>query len=373
VWILLPVLLFRRLFHGTSLDQESAGFATDSPRVSIVVPARNEARNIEACVRSMLESSYPSFEILVVDDGSTDGTREIAARLASDDSRVRVIASEPLPDGWFGQQWALLVGTRHVSGEIFCFADADTRHGPELLARSVNAVLRRDADLLTVSCRQLLGSHWERIVQPQVLMILAVRYGGTEDVTQAKHERGKMAGGPCIFVRRSAYEAVGGHAVAKGYIATDVMLARGFFRHGKSVAMTYAGAHATVRMYQSLREMVAGWSKNIILATRISAGRVGAADALKTVLLFGVPRFQILPVSAQAIGILGKSDLLGLWGVAASFVVIYWWAKVYRVMEQPLWYAFLSPIGAVVLLYILTKSVMRGRRVVWSGREYVSR
>ena len=367
------MLLFRRISHATTLDHESAEPPAQPPPVSIIIPARNEARNIEACVRSMLSSSYPSFEILVVDDRSSDATHEIASRISGEDSRVRVVRAEPLPDGWFGQQWALLSGSKHAGGDILCFADADTRHGPELLTRSVNAILRRHADLFSVSCRQIFGTAWERIVQPQLLILLSARYGGTEDVTLATRERDKLAGGPCIFVTRSAYEEVGRHSVAKGYIATDVMLARGFFRNGKKVVLTHSGHHASVRMYQSLGEMIRGWSKNIVLGTRISSGSPGAADAIKTALLFVVPLYQLLPLLAIVSGVLASSMVLAMWGAAASVVVLCCWLVVYRGMEQKASYAFLSPAGAGVLLFILARSVLRGRRVAWAGREYVSR
>jgi chlorobactene glucosyltransferase len=373
VWIVLPFMLLRRVSNATSLDFESSDQPSPAPHVSVVIPARNEEYNIEDCVRSMLTSSYPSFEVVVVDDNSSDSTGEIVQRIAERDSRVRVVRGDPLPDGWIGQPWALLTGARNTTGEIICFADADTRHGPGLLTRAVNMMLRREADFLSVSCRQIFGSFWERVVQPQVLLLLGARYGGSETITNATREEGKMAGGPCMFVRREAYESVGGHAVTKGYIASDVMLARGLFRHGKKVMMTNAGGHASVRMYNSLRELVAGWSKNIILGTRVSSAEPKARDLFKNILLLMIPLYQLLPLGSLIGGVVAGVPIL-LWsGVICSLVVTSLWMLVDRGLGIPRIYSLFFGAGAAVLAYILIKSLARGRSFSWKGRQYVSR
>jgi chlorobactene glucosyltransferase len=128
VWHVLVIALFR---HSRDLGDYSAVAAPDAPLVSVVVPARNEARNIERSVRSLLASAYPRFEVIVVDDHSTDGTGDIVRRLASDDAagRVRVVGAPPLPDGWFGKQWACQTGAETARGELLLFTDADTAHG----------------------------------------------------------------------------------------------------------------------------------------------------------------------------------------------------------------------------------------------------
>src|SRR6185437_14783611 len=119
-----------------------------APLVSVIIPARNEARNIERCVRSVLASTYPSLEVIVVDDHSTDATGSIARAMAAHDSRLVVIDAPDLPAGWFGKQWACATGARAARGQLLVFTDADTRHAPDLLSRAVNALRDRDASLL---------------------------------------------------------------------------------------------------------------------------------------------------------------------------------------------------------------------------------
>ncbi len=372
-WIALPMLLLKRLFHSTSLDQESAEIAPDAPWVSIVIPARNEEDNIARCVRSMLSSTYPSFDILVVDDGSTDATREIVDGISREDERVKLLDAPPVPPGWFGGQWAMFNGARATRGVIICFADADTWHEPEFLARAVNAMTRRAADLFSPALHQVLRSAWELIVQPQVLVLAGARYGGTEHITDSAREENKFASGPCIFVRREAYERVGGHELVRGYIATDVMLARGFFRNGLKVVFASAGSQGSVRMYRSLRELVNGWSKNIVLGSRIAAGNPDARDFVKNLLQLLLPIFQIAPTIALVAALMSGDVALSTWATLSSLFLLGFWIVFYRILGEKVWPAFAFPAGAALLLFILMRSLARGRRVTWKDREYVSR
>lgn len=120
------------------------------PRVSVIVPARNEEGNIEAVVRSVLASAYEPFEVIVVDDRSTDRTFGVAERLTVTDHRVRVLRGEEPPAGWYGKPWACVQGARAARGELLCFTDADTRHEPGLMGHTVAALLADDAALLKI-------------------------------------------------------------------------------------------------------------------------------------------------------------------------------------------------------------------------------
>src|SRR5690606_20229877 len=134
-----------------------------APLVSIIVPARNEAHNIAACVATLLDSAYPRREVIVVDDGSVDGTGDIARALAErSEGAVHVIDGAPLPAGWFGKPWACWQGYRAARGEVLLFVDADTRQEPELIGHAVGALEAERADLVTVLPRQRLRTFWER-------------------------------------------------------------------------------------------------------------------------------------------------------------------------------------------------------------------
>ena len=147
-WILVPAVILWKSRNMSRLNSFSPDAPPNAPLVSVIVPARNEARNIDACVRSILASTWPNIEVIVANDHSTDGTGGIARGIG--DHRVTVVENPDLPDGWFGKQWACHNGARAAHGAFLLFTDADTRHGAELLTRSMNAMRDRSADLFTV-------------------------------------------------------------------------------------------------------------------------------------------------------------------------------------------------------------------------------
>ncbi|PYO50704.1 MAG: glycosyl hydrolase, partial [Gemmatimonadetes bacterium] len=261
-WIIPPLITYIRLRHSRSLDDESGSIPENPPLVTVIVPARNEAHNIARCVTSILSTNYPQLEVLVVDDSSSDGTADIARKAAASDRRLRVVRNAPLPDGWFGKQWACATGAKVAHGEILQFTDADTVHAPDLVTRSVNAMRRTAADLFSVAGRQELGGFWEKLVQPQMFTVLSMRYGGTESVNQSPRVGNKIANGQCIFVRRASYDAIGGHGSVRSSVAEDLLLAQRFFAARKRVVLMLGVKQLSTRMYASLSEIVTGWRKN---------------------------------------------------------------------------------------------------------------
>jgi chlorobactene glucosyltransferase len=339
----------------------------------VIVPARNEARNIGRCVRSILDSTYPRLELFVVDDHSTDGTSELARAAAVGDSRLRVLACPPLPNGWLGKQWACATGAAAASGALLLFTDADTWHGPELAARAVNAMRSTGADLLTVAGRQETHSFWERLLQPQILWILLARYGGTESVSHARRAEDVIANGQFLLFTREAYDAVGGHAAVRHKIAEDLALAQQLFRARRRVVLVRGDDQLSTHMYASLGELARGWGKNVY-AGGIDAmpggalGRLLFPVALPLIPLMGVAPW--LALGAAALGVLGAG--WATWSIVCIAASLVWWAVIYRGFEQPMWYALLFPVGAAVVLYIMLRAIARGRRVGWKGREYVA-
>ncbi|HEY1951686.1 MAG TPA: glycosyltransferase family 2 protein [Gemmatimonadaceae bacterium] len=372
-WIVPPLITYLRLRKSRSLDDESATPPADAPLVSVIVPARNEAHNIERCVRSILTTTYPNIELLVVDDSSGDGTAEIAQRAIDGDPRARVVRNDSLPDGWFGKQWACATGARLASGTVLQFTDADTVHAPDLVTRSVNAIVRTDADLFSIAGRQELGGFWEKVIQPQIFNILSMRYGGTESVNDSTRVSDKIANGQCIFVKRATYDAIGGHGSVRSSVAEDLLLAQRFFAARKRVVLMLGLDQLSTRMYASLREIVRGWRKNVFAGglDAVPFGKIG--QTLFPLVLLLPPMLELLPPLALALSaFVGSSGTVLLWALISAGATLAWWAVVYTtVRENPL-YALAYPLGALVLLYIFFSAVIRGRRVSWKGRTYLS-
>ena len=372
-WVIVPIVTLVRARHSRSLDEASADAPANAPLVSLVVPARNEARNIERCVRSALAARYPRLEVIAVDDHSTDDTGEILHRLAAGDARLRVVVPPPLPPGWFGKQWACNAGAEASAGEIIGFFDADTKQSPDLVARAVNSMRSRRADLLSVAGSQELGSFWERMIQPQVFAIMLTRYGGTESVNESRRASEKIANGQCIFVRRQAYDDTGGHDAVRDKVAEDLAMAQLYFTAGRRSFLVLGMTQLSTRMYTSLRELVAGWGKNLYAGGRDSAP-FGAFGRLIYPLLLVAPALGgLAPPILLALsigGMLGRGVLV--WSALASGANLIWWLIVYTLLGLSPVYALLHPLGSAMVLYIALRSIVRGNRVQWKERNYIA-
>ena len=370
-WILGPIVTIVRARFSRSLDGEVAEPPADAPLVSIVIPARNEARNIGRCAESALASRYPRLEVIVVDDHSTDDTAAIAGELASRDSRLRVITPPTLPDGWFGKQWACATGAAAAHGELLGFMDADTWQAPDLVTRAVNAMRARGSDLLSVAGMQELGSFWERLIQPQIFAIMLQRFGGTELVNRSRSASQKIANGQCIWMRRDAYEALGGHAAVKHEVAEDLALAQLWFRAGRTVTLVLGLSQLSTRMYTSLRELIDGWGKNIYAGGRNAMPLGALGRAIFPLLLVTPGLFGAVPPIVLALGLLGIVGSGALtWAAIATGANLVWWLLVYGWLRLSPAYALLHPLGAAMVLYIAVGAIARGRRVRWKERDY---
>lgn len=371
-WILTPVIASLRMARSTSLDDESADPPVDAPEVTVIVPARNEARNIAACLRSVLASSYTRLRVIAVNDHSTDETGTIARTLASEDPRLTVLESPDLPPDWFGKQWACQTGANAASGQILIFMDADARAAPDLIVRSVNGMLRTQADFYSVLGHQEMVTFWERLLQMQVFTVLVTRFGGTEIVNRARKSSSKIANGQYLMVRRATYDEFGGHGLVRGYVAEDLMLAQRYFELGQKTVLVQGLDQLSTRMYTSLDELMRGWRKNVFAGGRHSMPFGRRAEWLAPLLVPLPFLMQLAPPVLLVVAILLQVPALALWGAIAAGVTLLTWFAYYRFARVPMSYALLYPLGAAVTLYITLSAVLRGSRVEWKGREYES-
>jgi chlorobactene glucosyltransferase len=345
------------------------------PSVRIIVPARNEARSIARCVGSLAAQDYPDFRIVVVDDRSTDETSRLAREVARRNARaIEVRAGAPLPPGWFGKPWACAQGSAGADEDLLLFTDADTVHDPSALLRSVSA-LTPNLAALTLLGSQELGSVGERLVQPQMFTILALRFRGMERPLGKDDRQNAIANGQYILVRRAAYEAIGGHGAVRGEVAEDLRLAQELTGEGHLLALRRADDALSTRMYRSLGEVLNGWTKNVAIGASQSAGRWGGIALLGMVVyalgLWVAPAVVLL--SAAIAGLAGApvSPELLAWSVGATLAGVIAWSMAYRRFDVSPAYALLFPVGAALVAAIALRSGWRGgRRVEWKGRRY---
>lgn len=366
---LMPFLTLPRLARRRpSLDEATP---VSGPLVSVIVPARNESASIATSVRSILATAYQPFELIVVDDQSSDDTRAILESLAH--PRLRLICGAELPAGWYGKPWACYQGYRAAKGEILLFTDADTRHAPDLLPRAVGALVQQEAALVTVAPLQRCVTFWERVVMPQIWFLLSLRYQPAA-VNRARRERDVIANGQFILTTRQAYEAAGTHAAVRGEVAEDLALAQAFLRQGLKLHFAFAERLMETRMYHGLAHLIEGWSKNIYLGGRRSFPRQPLLQALVPVMLTIAMLYWLLPPALLAAVAATRMAELAPAAILATLLSGAFWMLICHGMRIPAIYGWAYPIGALMALYIALRSTWRGRRrVEWRGRVYGER
>jgi chlorobactene glucosyltransferase len=334
------------------------------PRVSVLVPARNEEYNIGPCVRSLLAQDYPDFEVLALDDDSSDGTRQVLAILAAEDPRLQVLEGKPLPHDWLGKHWACHQLAQAANGELLLFTDADTRHHPRTLSDAVAALLAEQADLLSAIPQLEIRSWAERLAVPVVpwsifcFLPLALAHRLPTPTLSATV-------GYYMLFRRHAYEKIGGHASVRQHAVDDLALGRSVKAHGLRWRLVDGQKHIRCRMYQDFRQVYEGFTKNLFAAFEykvlifvfvwVWVGMVFLEPLLVAVLgLLIVP----LPALSVRLAVISIAVSLLLWGITH-------WR-----FGFPLYLALLYPLTIILAVIIALRSMVLtlAGRTTWKGR-----
>lgn len=369
---LLVHLILRRTTFLT--PHSPADHADKCPLVSILVPARDEARNIESCLRHLLLQDYPNYEIIVIDDRSRDETASIAQFVARRNARVRVVQINDLPAGWTGKNHALHVGQSHAGGEWLLFVDADATLHPACLSVVLRDAIDHAAGLASLLPRMEMCSFWERVIQPMAGTMLMSLFP-LPRVNDRSRREGGFANGQFLMLRRDAYEAIGGHAAVRDKFCEDINLGRLVKQHQLGLRVTLAPELASVRMYTSLDQIVRGWSR-IYYAAANARASVLAMMAVVFVLLSILP-YIVLPVGLACVasGVGGSFA----WTILAcatiqEFLQAAVYVRSFRAGGTPLRLLMWRPLAIVALLLILLRTIRlcRTHRVVWRGTRYRS-
>lgn len=336
------------------------------PKVSILVPARNEEANIERCVASLLAQDYPDFEVLVLDDESTDRTRSILVSLAAGDDRLQVLDGRPLESGWLGKNWACAQLAARASGELLFFTDADTHHQPHTLRAFVTALEGEGADLMGGFPRQEVGTWGEKFIVPFFSWViycftpLALGY-------RLKFPGISTAVGQALLFRRAAYEGIGGHRVVRAAIVEDLELARQVKAHGYRWRMMRITDLVSCRMYRGGQAAAEGLSKNLFAAFNFRV--IPYLFAWGWLLVLFLKPFVDLGLYALDLPLgVPVEYVLAAIGLALSL-----WLVPYQQLGMPLWPAFLYPVTMLVMEVVALRSLWLGLsgRLTWKDRAIV--
>ncbi|HEX9304594.1 MAG TPA: glycosyltransferase [Thermoanaerobaculia bacterium] len=339
------------------------------PRVSVVIPARDEAAEIERTVRSHLAQDYPDLQVVVVDDRSTDGTAKILETLSGEDSRVTVVAGREPPEGWLGKPHTLLSGARAADGELLLFADADVRYDPRTLREAVALMDERALDLLAFFPRLKTRGFWESVLMPYLGVAVFLGLGFLARVRRCPIAMGAGAGN---LVRRRVYDSIGGHAALADSVVDDVRLAVTVKRAGFRVAAFRAGDRVAVRMYRGFLGVWNGFTKNVAW---VYSGFGGALLFVLTILLLAVSIAPAAVLALAAVGVaIPPGDVVLAAAIFASSVLVR--GALAAALGDPLWPALSHPIMTAVWAGLIGRSLFHRfirRRLTWRGREFDAR
>jgi chlorobactene glucosyltransferase len=361
--IVLPVNLaaFPRLSRAAK-KRAPASF----PRVSVVIPARNEEKDIERTVRSHLAQDYPDLQVVVVDDRSVDRTPEILTTLAREDPRLTVVAGSDPPADWLGKPHALHLGARTADGELLLFADADVRYDPRALRDAVVVMEDRGLDLLAFFPRFENRGFWENVLLPFLSVAVFLGFGFLARFRRVPLAMGAGAGN---LVRRRAYEAVGGHAAIRKAVVDDVRLAVVAKRAGFRVAAFRAEDRVAVRMYRGFRQVWNGFTKNVAWAY---SGAGGVVLFALTVLLLAVAIAPAVVLIAAAVGApVPAADVRLAAALFVSSILVR--GVLAHAVGGPTWPAATHALMAAVWAGIIGRSFywkLVRKEVLWRGRRY---
>ena len=344
------------------------------PFVSIIVPARNEEANIRRCVEALLSQDYPHYEVIVLEDRSSDGTSGILQELARRDQRLVILPGVELPAGWAGKPHALYQAAEIARGEWLLFIDADTFLTPNALSASLASAAKTGADLYTVMTEQITGSFWEKTVMPLVMTALSVGFSPSR--VNDPTTRDAIANGQFILIKRSVYDAIGGHKKLHNLIVEDKAISEQVKWNGYRLIVADGRGVARTRMYTSFPQMWEGWTKNIYLGLSdrpalMALGVFGAFLALMAAL--ALPLWPLLGL----VWLLNGGGWLALMVILQAMLtwgaILFYRARVARQMGIPTWYALTTPLGAGVFAAMMGTSawkVLSGKGVTWKGRLY---
>jgi chlorobactene glucosyltransferase len=352
------------LFYFRRLDQ----FPTTKiwPFVSILVPARNEEDNIRRCLESLLAQDYPRYEVIVLNDESTDQTGIILEQMAAHNPHLVVLDGNPLPPGWYGKNWACHQLAEAAQGELILFTDADTIHHPLTLTDGVSSLVAQNADLLTAIPHEKLDSWGERILLPY-LFFSCLAFFPIGIAFRLKNPVLCYAIGQFLLFKRSSYLQIGGHQIIKGKIMEDLTLGRMIKKAGLRWRMADGGLRVQCRMYHNFSGTWKGLSRFLFLGYDNKILQLLTVWALTGLAMIGPLLLLILRV-AGAIHNLSYGEVC--FGIILDLLL---WAVAYWRLRFPIYLSFLFPatylLNFAATLY--SGFLITTGRATWKGRPLI--
>jgi chlorobactene glucosyltransferase len=343
---------------------DSYAFPKNWPSFSVLVPARNEEENIANCVSGLLAQDYPQFQVIVLDDNSTDRTWDILRGFADRDSRLQLIAGQPLPEDWLGKHWACHQLAEAANGELLLFVDADTIHRPDMLRCAAAAMIGEDAALISALPRQQAVS-WSEILNIPAFY-LGMLCGVPMGLTRLQRNPLLFAClGQFLLFRRETYDAAGGYAAVRQNVVDDLAIGRRVHAMGLRYRLLDGNGQVSCRMYHNFQELWKGLTKSafatfnfdpfFLITMWLAILIVFVEPAIMLAIGLALP---VIPIIVTAMAGLAVFLALLLWGISD------------RRFHFPLYQVLIYPISSVFMAVIALASMVltiQGK-ALWKGR-----
>ncbi len=340
------------------------------PRVSIILPARNEEEFIGKCLNSLIDQDYENYEIVVIDDSSEDNTGKIISQYAKKNSRIIHVSAKPKPEGWMGKNWACMEGYKKSTGELLLFTDADTKHSKNVISLAVSHLLSFNLDALSVIPKMLSFDFWTRITLPMISTFLHTRFSALK-VNDPTKKTGYFFGS-FFIIKKKTYQEVGMHKGVKQEIIEDGALGKKVKEMGYKIKMV-RGEHLISAIWARDKSTLWNALKRLMIPLYLQSGNIAIGVFFAVLFLLFMP-FPILAYSVFATSESISFSILFTTSLLAS-ILIYTGAiiEVKKTLFLRVTHAVFAPIGSLVVVLGFLSGLLQAKStssVSWRGRSY---
>jgi glycosyltransferase involved in cell wall biosynthesis len=342
----------------------------NNPKVSIILPARNEEEFLAKCLDTLIDQDYPNYEIIVIDDSSEDSTGKIISEYAKQNSKIIHVSARPKPNGWMGKNWACMEGYKKVTGELLLFTDADTTHAKNVISLAVSHLLTFNLDALTAIPKMVSIDFWTKITLPMISTFLHTRFSAIR-VNDPSKKTGYFFGS-FFIIKQKTYELVGTHEGVKQEIIEDGALGGKVKDSGYKMKMV-RGDHLISAIWARDKSTLWNALKRLMIPMYIQSQGIAVGIFFAVLFLLFMP-FPILAFSSILAFETLSNSMVFVSSLLAS-VLIYTGAviEVKKGLQSKLIYALFGPLGSLVVVLGFLSGLLQAKKdhsISWRGRNY---
>ncbi|MEX0861261.1 glycosyltransferase [Nitrosopumilus sp.] len=341
-----------------------------TPKVSIILPARNEEEFLGKCLESLLDQDYENYEVIVIDDSSEDSTGKIISEFAKKNSKIIHVSAKPKPDGWMGKNWACMEGYRKATGDLLLFTDADTRHSKNVISLAVAHLISLNLDALSVIPKMLTFDFWTNISLPMISTFLHTRFSALNVNNPSK--KTAYFFGSFFIMKKKTYEEVGMHEGVKQEIIEDGALGKKVKESGYKMRIV-RGEHLIDAVWA--RDKITLWNalKRLMIPLYLQSEKIAIGSFLATLFLLFVP-FPIFATSVFLSVETTSAKILCVTAALASFLIYVGAIIETKIMLRlRLIYALFAPLGGLIVVLGFFDGLLQAKKsssISWRGRSY---